>query len=67
MRIQILGAEFTGRAQAARERGEKLSSDLPNSIMRCVCGVMFDSHRPDESLPHLEHIYAAQTAGGTPR
>jgi hypothetical protein len=38
---------------AARERGEKLPSELPNSIMRCVCGVKFDSHRPDESLPHL--------------
>jgi hypothetical protein len=47
---------------AIRERGEKLPSELPSSIMRCVCGVKFDSHRPDESLPHRRHIYAAQAA-----
>jgi hypothetical protein len=52
---------------AARERGEKLPSELPSSNMRCVCGEKFDSHRPDESLPHLDHIYAAQSADGIPR
>jgi hypothetical protein len=53
-------AEIAG----ARERGEKLPSELPSSLMRCVCGVKFDSHRPDESLPHRRHIYAAQTKAG---
>jgi len=52
---------------AARERGEKLPSEVPISMMRCVCGVKFDSHRPDESLPHRRHIYAAQSSDGTPR
>jgi len=52
---------------AARERGEKLPSELPSSIMRCVCGAKFDSHRPDESLPHRRHIYAAQPADGIRR
>jgi hypothetical protein len=55
-----------GRAQiaSARERGEKLPSELPSSFMRCVCGAKFDSNRPDESLPHRRHIYAAN---GIPR
>jgi len=48
---------------AARERGEKLPSELPNSIMRCICGVTFDSHRPAESYDHRRHIYAAQVKG----
>jgi hypothetical protein len=52
---------------AVRERGEKLPSELPTSMMRCVCGVKFDSHRPDESLPHRRHIYAAQAADGISR
>lgn len=46
----------------ARERGERLPSELPSSIMRCVCGEKFDRHRPEESLPHRWHIYAAQAA-----
>jgi catechol 2,3-dioxygenase-like lactoylglutathione lyase family enzyme len=31
-----------------------------SSMMRCVCGVSFDSHKPDESYDHRRHIYAAQ-------
>jgi len=59
----------SGKAEitAARERGEKPPSELPNAISRLVCGVQFYSHRPHESLPHLEHIYAAQTADGNHR
>jgi len=54
--------EARAEIAAKRERGEKLPSELPSSIMRCVCGVKFDSHRPEESLPHRRHIYAAQSA-----
>jgi hypothetical protein len=43
--------------------GEKLSAEIPGSMMRCVCGVMFDSHKPDESFEHRRHIYAAQAKG----
>ena len=46
---------------AARERGDKLPWELPNSIMRCVCGAKFDSHKPAESYDHRGHICAAQT------
>jgi hypothetical protein len=31
-------------------------------MMRCVCGVMFDSHKPEEIYEHRRHIYAAQAA-----
>jgi hypothetical protein len=54
--------EHRAEIAAIRERGEKLPSELPSSIMRCVCGVKFDSHLPSESLPHRGHIYAAQSA-----
>jgi len=47
---------------AKRARGEKLDSEIPRSMMRCACGVTFDSHQPAESGPHREHIYAAQVA-----
>jgi hypothetical protein len=45
------------------ERGEKMPTQFPSSLMRCACGVRFDSHKPDESGPHREHIYAAQAKG----
>jgi hypothetical protein len=35
-------------------RGEKLPSQLPNSMMRCPCGERFDSHDPAESYVHRE-------------
>jgi hypothetical protein len=47
---------------AMRERGELLPSQKPNSIMRCPCGVTFDSHDPAGSYVHREHVYARQTA-----
>lgn len=46
--------------KAKRARGEKLDSEIPSSMMRCVCGTVFDSWKPDESYPHRAHIYAAQ-------
>ncbi|MCA1455935.1 hypothetical protein I6F35_22470 [Bradyrhizobium sp. BRP22] len=54
------------RAEIRRlhERGEKLPSEIPSSMMRCPCGVVFDSHDPEESLPHRAHIYAIQAKGG---
>ncbi|GIQ78448.1 hypothetical protein [Bradyrhizobium sp. RD5-C2] len=52
--------DWTERKQAMWARGEKLPSQQPSSLMRCPCGVMFDSHRPAESHVHRQHIYAAQ-------
>jgi hypothetical protein len=32
-------------------------------MMRCVCGVQFDSWKPEESYDHRAHIYAAERQG----
>jgi hypothetical protein len=50
--------EFRAEIRAKRARGEKLDSEIPSSIMRCICGVRFDSHKPTESYDHRGHIYA---------
>lgn len=50
--------------KAKRDRGEKLDSEIPTTLMRCVCGTVFDSWKPAESYPHRAHIYAAQAAHG---
>ena len=52
--------DFRAKIRETRARGEKLDTEIPNSMMRCVCGVVFDSHDPEGSLPHRRHIYAAQ-------
>ena len=52
--------EFHEEIRDKRARGEKLETEFPSSMMRCVCGVMFDSHKPDESYEHRGHLYAAQ-------
>ena len=49
------------------EAGELLPSQKPNWMMRCPCGVAFDSHDPDGSYVHRGHIYAAQAADGIRR
>ena len=52
--------DWTTHKYAMWERGEKMPTQFPSSMMRCVCGVRFDSHKPSESAPHREHIYAAK-------
>ena len=54
--------EFRAEIAAVHARGEKLPSELPNSLMRCICGVTFDSHKPAKSYDHRVHIYAGQVA-----
>jgi hypothetical protein len=44
--------------RAIQARGEKSPSQFPLSLMRCVCGVTFDSHKPDQSYDRRRHIYA---------
>jgi hypothetical protein len=56
--VLIIAHSHGGREN--RARGEKLNTEIPNSMMRCVCGVVFNSHDPEGSLPHRRHIYAAQ-------
>lgn len=51
----------TSKRPGAWARGEKLSQ-MPNSMMRCPCGDMFDSHDLAGSYIHRGHIYAVQAA-----
>jgi hypothetical protein len=54
--------DFTARKYAAWDPGE-FPSRLASSIMICVCGTTFDSHKPAESYDHRVHIYAAAQRG----
>jgi hypothetical protein len=47
-----------------REAGELLPSQKPNLMMRCPCGVAFDSRDPDGSYVYRGDIYAAQAVDG---
>jgi hypothetical protein len=40
--------------------GGRLPSKIPSSLMRCVCGVIFDSHKPTECYDHRLQFYAAR-------
>ena len=53
--------EHRAEIRAIHARGERLPSEMPSSLMHCVCGVTFDRYRPAESYDHRLHIYAAQT------
>jgi hypothetical protein len=52
--------DWTARKYAMWARGEKQPSQIPDSTMRCACGVRFDSHVLAQNLVHLPHIYAAR-------
>ena len=54
--------DWTELKYAMWERGEKLPSQIPTSMMGCPCGVRFDSHDPAGSYIHRGHIYATQAA-----
>jgi hypothetical protein len=59
--------DWTAQKYAMWERGEKLPSQIPTTMMGCPCGARFDSHDPAGSYVHREHIYAAQAADGIRR
>jgi len=50
--------DWTALKYAMWEAGEKLASQRPSSLMTCVCGERFDSHRLEETLIHVPHISA---------
>jgi hypothetical protein len=43
-------SQHRGEIRAILARGERLPSETPSSLMRCVCGVTFDSHKPSEAM-----------------
>ena len=59
--------DWTARKFAMWERGERLPSQNPNSMMTCPRGEFFDSHDPEGSYVHRRHIDAAQATDGIRR
>jgi hypothetical protein len=59
--------DWTERKYAIWERGERLPSQLPCSLMKCPCGETFDSHRLEHTLIHVPHITAAHAVDGIRR
>jgi hypothetical protein len=51
--------DWTARKYAMWERGERLPSQKPRSLMKCPCGEVFDSHRLEKTGIHVPHITAA--------
>jgi hypothetical protein len=58
--------DWTALKYAMWAKGEKLPSQVPSSLMQCVCGETFDSHDPAGSLEHRRHIYSAQRTALAP-
>ncbi len=52
--------DWTARKYAMWERGERMPSQKPGSLMTCPCGEVFNSHRLEETQVHVPHISAAQ-------
>jgi hypothetical protein len=50
--------DWTASKYAMWERGERMPSQKPSSMMRCACGEMFDNHRLEHTLIHVPHIVA---------
>jgi hypothetical protein len=55
--------ESRAEIRAIQARGDKLPSEVFSTMMRCVCGVHFDSWKPAKSYDHRGHIYAAEQQG----
>jgi hypothetical protein len=58
--------DWTERKYATWERGERLPSQIPTTMMGCPCGARFDSHDPAGSYVHRGHIHAAEGGRGRP-
>ena len=50
--------DWTARKYAMWQAGEKLPSQKPSTLMKCVCGQQFDSHRIEDTIIHVPHITA---------
>jgi hypothetical protein len=50
--------DFTKEKYASWDRGERMPSQKPSSMMRCPCGEMFDNHRLEHTLIYVPHITA---------
>jgi hypothetical protein len=59
--------DWTERKYAMWARGERLPTQMPNTIMRCPCGEVFESHRLEHTMTHVPHISVAHAADGIRR
>jgi hypothetical protein len=59
--------DWTERKYAMWERGERMPSQKPSSLMRCPCGEVFDSHLLEHTMVHVPHITVAHAADGIRR
>lgn len=65
--------DATARKYALWDAGQRLpplewEPGKPCNIwMKCPCGVIFDSHRLDETVVHVPHLTEAKRAGAVPR
>jgi hypothetical protein len=50
--------DWTERKYAMQERGERMPTQKPSSLLKCPCGEVFDSHRLEHTLIHVPHITA---------
>jgi hypothetical protein len=51
--------DWTERNHAMWERGEKMPTQKPSSLMRCPRGETFDSHLLEHTMIHVPHITKA--------
>ena len=54
--------DWTERKYVMWERGERMPTQKPNSLMRCPCGETFDSHLLAHTMIHVPHITKAHQA-----
>jgi hypothetical protein len=61
MRVSSLARQrdWTERKYATWQRGSRMLSQKPSSLMTCRCGQVFDDHRLEQNLVHVPHISAA--------
>jgi hypothetical protein len=59
--------DCTARKYAMWEAGEKMPSQKPSSLMKCLCGATIDTHRIQDTMVHVPHITAAHAADGIRR
>jgi hypothetical protein len=53
--------DWTAEKYRRFDRGERMPSQKPSSLMTCRCGQVFDSHRLEDTLVHVPHISAAES------
>jgi hypothetical protein len=59
--------DWTEQKYAMWERGEKLPSQWPNTMICCPCGRTFDGRRLEHTLIHVPHSTAAQRSNEVSR